>query len=176
MLISFHPLPSLLTMLPTAAGPAENEKAAKVEGAKEKQAESKAESKESTRRLLSVAGLVAKANDKQRAGVAAALAEVAAAQADVAAAEAQVAADRKRREEMTAKAVAARAAAASAAMETMSLKPESYSDSGYWEQRHAKSQEGDETYEWYTGYPDDALREVNPLVLLPSVTAVPARC
>lgn len=163
MLIVFYPLPSLLSMLPTAAGPAEKQKtkknkAAKVEGVKEKQAESKAESKESTRRLLSVAGLVDKDKDEQQA-------RLTAAQAAKAAAEARVAADLKRIEEMTAKNVAARAALASAAMEAMSLKPESYSDSGYWEQRHAKSREGDETYEWYTGYPDDAMREVHPLVL-----------
>ena len=55
----------------------------------------------------------------------------------------------------------ARGGLAGAAEETKNLKPWSYSDSQYWEQRHAKSRESNETYEWYTGYPEEALREVN---------------
>lgn len=129
-----------------------------VNGMKEKNAGGRA----IARSVRSVAELATKANDKRRAGASAALAPARA--AALAAAVADVAAARKRREETAANMAAARAAVASAAVETMNLKPESYSDSGYWEQRHAKSREGDETYDWYTGYPDEALREVIPSV------------
>ena len=49
---------------------------------------------------------------------------------------------------------------AGAVAEAKNLKPESYGDSRYWEERHAKSRERGDTYEWYTGYPEEALQEV----------------
>lgn len=149
LLISFHSFVVLILL--SDCRRRIKKMACKAAGLKEKNAESMAESMESTRRVLNVAGLATttKANDKQQ------LADIAAAAADIAAA-------RKRQEEAAAKTAATRAAVASAAVEAMNLKPESYGDSGYWEQRHAKSREEDETYEWYTGYPDDALREVTP--------------
>lgn len=47
-----------------------------------------------------------------------------------------------------------------AARDAMNLSPKSYSNSAYWERRHAKSRDSGQTYEWYTSYPDEALRKV----------------
>lgn len=80
--------------------------------------------------------------------------------ADISAASADVAAAREATEKAIANAAAARTDAARAIGDATRLSPESYSDAGYWEERHAKSRESDETYEWYTGYPDEALRKV----------------
>lgn len=116
----------------------------------------KAESSALSRSVLSCAGLTPKAkNDRRSQGeTSAACAEYAAALSGrEAALAASVAAERAL--------AGARGALAGAAEEARSLKPESYGDPRYWEQRHAKNREEDETYEWYTGYPEEALRQVS---------------
>ena len=121
--------------------------------------EGRAESRASARSVLSGAGLAAKAKKPDlKRGVQ---------QDAVSTAAKDLAAAVKERDEALAATVAARRAVADArgglagaAGETRNLKPACYGDSRYWEQRHAKSREGGETYEWYTGYPEEALREV----------------
>lgn len=73
------------------------------------------------------------------------------------AAQADMAAARLRMAQATEAHAAAEAAAANAAQ---SLNPKSYDDADYWEERHAKSRDSGETFEWYTGYPDEALQKV----------------
>lgn len=123
--------------------------------------EGRAESRASARSVLSGAGLAAKAKKPDlKRGVQHQQDAVSTAAKDLAAAV------KERDEALAATAAARRAVAdargglAGAAGETRNLKPACYGDSRYWEQRHAKSREGGETYEWYTGYPEEALREV----------------
>lgn len=63
--------------------------------------------------------------------------------------------------QLQAQATEARATAkAAAATAARSLNPKRYGDADYWEERHAKSRASGETFEWYTGYPDEALQKV----------------
>ncbi|CAM9958554.1 unnamed protein product [Ectocarpus sp. 4 AP-2014] len=65
--------------------------------------------------------------------------------------------------QLQAQATEARAAAkAAVATAARSLNPKSYGDAVYWEERHAKSRASGETFEWYTGYPDEALQKAFP--------------
>lgn len=137
-------------------------------GKVKKHQEDQAETRARSRSVMNGAGLSAKARDERRTDKAMSAAVLE-----------HAVAFKGQRDALKAHAAARRAVEgargdlAGAAMEARNLKPEGYSDSRYWEQRHAKSREGDETYEWYTGYPEEALREVkSPFVrtFLPACT------
>lgn len=49
---------------------------------------------------------------------------------------------------------------ASALGEMKGLDPGRYGDAAYWEERHAGDRRTGHTYEWYTDYPEEALRQV----------------
>lgn len=117
------------------------------------------------REILSAAGLAARAKKSCREVSAPAVDPTAAAR--VSATVASLAATLKEVEETKAKLMAAgrrlasaKGDVAGAVLQTKNIQSESYGDWGYWEERHAKSREHGETYEWYTGYPNEALREV----------------
>ncbi|CAM9589057.1 unnamed protein product [Scytosiphon promiscuus] len=119
----------------------------------QKMEEEKAEGRARPRSVLGRHDKAAEDNHKDK--ILAALAECSAASAD-----ADAAAEKKR--ELIARLSDIRAAAACAFGDAARSAPESYGDSDYWEERHARSRENDETYEWYTGYPGEALRKAFP--------------
>lgn len=86
--------------------------------------------------------------------------KLSAARAAIYQAAATVAANLEGHKQASARVAAARADVARAAADAVRLTPKRYGDSDYWEERHAESGKNDETYEWYTGYPDKALRKV----------------
>lgn len=86
---------------------------------------------------------------------------------DASKAEADAALAREARDKIAAGVTAARAAVATCLQKVTALTADRYGDPAYWEERHAKGRRDEATYEWYTDYPDAALRQVLSVVLPP---------